>query len=152
RPDRITKAPSGAAPSVNARSPRDNIRSEHRSARRASSSRGSARRYGTSPSARGMSAVSFLIVMAREPMHDGWNGSFASAGRYCMNNTTMMGSIVIAMCVGSTTPGAVGQQMASPSQVEPAMGFDQNRTTHHFRLTPKGGRIEVHVKRASDRD
>jgi hypothetical protein len=31
-----------------------------------------------------------------------------------------------------------------------AMGFDQDKTTHHFRRTPEGGSIEVGVKEASD--
>jgi hypothetical protein len=31
-----------------------------------------------------------------------------------------------------------------------AMGFDQERTTHHFTLTPDGGAIEVTVNSASD--
>jgi len=33
-----------------------------------------------------------------------------------------------------------------------AMGFDQERTAHHFRLTPDGGRIEVEVKDPGDRE
>jgi hypothetical protein len=31
-----------------------------------------------------------------------------------------------------------------------AMGFDQDATTHHFRLTPSGGSIEVTVKNEPD--
>ena len=31
-----------------------------------------------------------------------------------------------------------------------AMGFDQEKTTHHFRLTPDGGAIDVTVAQASD--
>ena len=31
-----------------------------------------------------------------------------------------------------------------------AMGFDQDATSHHFRLTPSGGAIEVGVKNPSD--
>jgi hypothetical protein len=31
-----------------------------------------------------------------------------------------------------------------------AMGFDQNATTHHFRLTPSGGSIEVTVNNDKD--
>jgi len=31
-----------------------------------------------------------------------------------------------------------------------AMGFDQQRTSHHFRLSAAGGSIEVHVNEASD--
>ena len=31
-----------------------------------------------------------------------------------------------------------------------AMGFDQDKTTHHFRATPAGGSIEVAVKAAAD--
>jgi hypothetical protein len=31
-----------------------------------------------------------------------------------------------------------------------AMGFDQEATTHHFKLTPKGGAIEVTVKNGTE--
>jgi hypothetical protein len=31
-----------------------------------------------------------------------------------------------------------------------AMGFDQDATTHHFKLTPAGGAIEVTVNKATD--
>jgi hypothetical protein len=31
-----------------------------------------------------------------------------------------------------------------------AMGFDQDKTTHHFRLTPSGGAIEVNANQADD--
>src|SRR5947208_15273125 len=31
-----------------------------------------------------------------------------------------------------------------------AMGFDQDKTTHHFRLTADGGEVEVTVADASD--
>jgi hypothetical protein len=31
-----------------------------------------------------------------------------------------------------------------------AMGFDQDKTTHHFRTSPSGGSIEVSVKDAAD--
>lgn len=34
---------------------------------------------------------------------------------------------------------------------EKAMGFDQEKTTHHFLLTDDGGRIEVQVNSADDR-
>ena len=33
-----------------------------------------------------------------------------------------------------------------------AMGFDQNATTHHFKLAPSGGSIEVTVKNQGDDD
>ena len=31
-----------------------------------------------------------------------------------------------------------------------AMGFDQSRASHHFVLTPEGGRIEIHANDAGD--
>lgn len=37
-------------------------------------------------------------------------------------------------------------------RAEKGMGFDQARATHHFRLSAKGGVIEVHVRQADDRD
>lgn len=33
-----------------------------------------------------------------------------------------------------------------------AMGFDQQRTSHHFQLTDSGGSIEVHVNDPNDRE
>lgn len=38
------------------------------------------------------------------------------------------------------------------SRGEQEMGFDQVRTSHHFRLSPQGGNIEVHVNNVEDRE
>lgn len=37
-------------------------------------------------------------------------------------------------------------------RAEKGMGFGQARATHHFRLSAKGGVIEVHVRQADDRE
>jgi hypothetical protein len=50
-------------------------------------------------------------------------------------------------CVASTA--AVGAQHHPPSGS--AMGFDQSKTAHHFRLTTAGGAIEVVARDPADR-
>jgi len=40
--------------------------------------------------------------------------------------------------------------LSSSSQSQNPMGFDQDKTTHHFVLTSSGGHIEVTVRDASD--
>jgi len=50
-------------------------------------------------------------------------------------------------CVASTV--IVGAQHHSPSAS--AMGFDQDKTAHHFRLTTAGGAIEVVAREPNDR-
>jgi hypothetical protein len=50
-------------------------------------------------------------------------------------------------CVASTA--TVGAQHHSPSGS--AMGFDQDKTAHHFRLTTGGGAIEVVARDPADR-
>jgi hypothetical protein len=47
-----------------------------------------------------------------------------------------------------TQQGHTHQQMLEAGAV--AMGFDQTRTFHHFRLLPTGGVIEVHVNDPAD--
>ena len=40
--------------------------------------------------------------------------------------------------------------MSGQHHADQAMGFDQQRTTHHFRIEPTGGIIEVTAKDAAD--
>lgn len=44
------------------------------------------------------------------------------------------------------------QQHTNQVRGEQAMGFSQARTTHHFRLSPRGGSIEVHVNAPGDHE
>jgi len=48
------------------------------------------------------------------------------------------------------------KQMSTDAEMkkrgDAAMGFDQDRVSHHFHLTKTGGRIEVHVKQSADED
>lgn len=46
---------------------------------------------------------------------------------------------------------ADGAHAAMNARGAEAMGFDQDRATHHFRLTPEGGRIQVEANEARDR-
>ena len=39
---------------------------------------------------------------------------------------------------------------ASMARGDEAMGFDQEKTTHHFKLTPNGGAIEVEANDSND--
>jgi hypothetical protein len=71
-----------------------------------------------------------------------------------MNSRHLIG--VTAFVAAVAVSGAVSaqmnheQHMAMQKRGEKAMGFDQARTTHHFRLSPKGGAIEVHVNDPKD--
>ena len=48
------------------------------------------------------------------------------------------------------------KQMSTDAEMkkrgDAAMGFDQDRVSHHFHLTKTGGSIEVHVKQSADED
>ena len=47
---------------------------------------------------------------------------------------------------GQTSPGST----AGATRGDEAMGFDQQKTTHHFKLLPDGGTIEITADDASD--
>jgi len=47
---------------------------------------------------------------------------------------------------GQTSPGST----ASATRGDEAMGFDQQKTTHHFKLLPDGGTIEITADDPSD--
>ncbi len=49
-------------------------------------------------------------------------------------------------------PGAQAPPPLSQTRANHGMGFDQDRTVHHFRLERHGGSIEVTAKDADDRD
>jgi hypothetical protein len=48
------------------------------------------------------------------------------------------------------TAGAHASHAAMLERGAAAMGFDQLRTSHHFRLSPSGGSIEVHTHATED--
>lgn len=72
--------------------------------------------------------------------------------------TALMVIGILALTAATGDPGAAqtgGQthaQHMAQKRGDKAMGFDQTRTSHHFRLSPKGGSIEVHVKDPADRE
>ena len=71
-------------------------------------------------------------------------------------NWTGLGSALFVAAMAGLPAGAAGQMdheqhMAAMKPGEHPMGFDETRTTHHFRLSPKGGTIEVLVNDPSDR-
>lgn len=53
----------------------------------------------------------------------------------------------------ATAPPETHEAHQAPlARGERAMGFDQARTSHHFRLTARGGSIEVHVNNPDDKE
>lgn len=58
-----------------------------------------------------------------------------------------LSGIVLAIAVLGAHPQAQG---VSQSHAAMAMGFDQDKTTHHFHLFTDGGAIDVSVKDAAD--
>jgi hypothetical protein len=62
--------------------------------------------------------------------------------------------VVATLVCGTSTAAAQHQGHAGHNAVHDrgtkAMGFDQSRATHRFRLTPDGGRIEIAVNSKSD--
>lgn len=74
-----------------------------------------------------------------------------------MNTIGLTGALVILTAAGwpvaAATPQSTHQQHAARQKPDgKGMGFDQTRTSHHFRLSPKGGAIEVRVRNAADRE
>jgi hypothetical protein len=74
---------------------------------------------------------------------------------------TVVVTSVIALAAGGGLMWAAGAGLLAAAQHthqqmleagNHAMGFDQTRTFHHFRLLPNGGVIEVHVNDPADDD
>jgi hypothetical protein len=57
--------------------------------------------------------------------------------------------LVASLAVGAAA-GQMNHEQHMKGRAAQAMGFDQARTTHHFRLKPDGGTIEVTVKDPAD--
>jgi len=59
--------------------------------------------------------------------------------------------LVSGMCLAQHDPSAHDQHMADVKQHgAEAMGFDQDKTTHHFRLYKDGGAVEVRANDPAD--
>jgi hypothetical protein len=74
-----------------------------------------------------------------------------------MNTTRLTGVLALVAAAGwpagAATPQSADQQhTAIQKHGEKGMGFDETRTSHHFRLSPTGGTIEVHVGNPDDRE
>ncbi len=74
-----------------------------------------------------------------------------------MNTIRLAGALVLVAAAGGPAEASMPQQThphhaASQKHGEKGMGFDQKGTTHHFRLSPAGGTIEVHVNNPDDRE
>jgi hypothetical protein len=67
--------------------------------------------------------------------------------------TTHLLTFALAIGVVAVAPSSAQHNHAAMmSAGAKAMGFDQTRTFHHFRLLPNGGTIEVHANDPADRD
>ena len=55
----------------------------------------------------------------------------------------------LAMAAAAQTAEST-REAGVPRRGDHVMGFDHTKTTHHFRLTPSGGRIEVEVNDPAD--
>lgn len=62
-----------------------------------------------------------------------------------MSKTLLLLALALA-----TSPATQHQHPASPDRANQGMGFDQQKTTHHFLLQKTGGTIEVTAKDAID--
>jgi hypothetical protein len=59
-------------------------------------------------------------------------------------------TLLLSLITISLTLQAPAQAQHSQDHAQQAMGFDQERTTHHFRIDADGGTIEVTAKDAAD--
>src|SRR5579862_2224549 len=55
-----------------------------------------------------------------------------------------------AMPLGMSHEEHMRQMAAMKERGDAAMGFDQDKVTHHFRLTPTGGSIDIAANRDDD--
>jgi hypothetical protein len=71
--------------------------------------------------------------------------------------TTRLTPLILSLSLIHGTPAAAGSSSAeaaprqSTNHAAMAMGFDQDKTTHHFLLFTDGGAIDISVKDAGDR-
>jgi len=64
----------------------------------------------------------------------------------------MLAALTFGLLQAQTQQSADGHQIGVNSRGDHAMGFSHERTTHHFRLYPDGGAIEVTANQSSDID
>lgn len=65
-----------------------------------------------------------------------------------MTKTTLLVLFTLTLAIPSAAQQSHGHDLNARGKQ--GMGFDQDKTTHHFLLDPDGGRIEVTVKDAAD--
>jgi hypothetical protein len=70
-----------------------------------------------------------------------------------MKNHRGPGLALILLAAAVAASGQTAEEKRSvgvPERGDHVMGFDHTKTTHHFRLTPSGGRIEAEVNDPAD--
>jgi hypothetical protein len=74
-------------------------------------------------------------------------------GKACLPTALLAGIIIFSgSCLGQHDESAHAQHMADVNrQGAEAMGFDQHKTEHHFRLSKEGGEVDVSAKDPSDK-
>jgi hypothetical protein len=62
----------------------------------------------------------------------------------------MTSPLTLVVLLAMSAAPALAQHTHTPDRAQQAMGFDQARTTHHFRIERAGGAIEVTAKDPAD--
>lgn len=65
-------------------------------------------------------------------------------------HSTLVLTLLLTATLGQTPPGAQTHRQGVQERGAHAMGFDQERTTHHFLLYEDGGSIDILVKDPED--
>ena len=78
-------------------------------------------------------------------MHDHLNANL-KIGFYITAAIATFAFMTASLVRGQTSPGST----AGATRGDEAMGFDQQKTTHHFKLLPDGGTIEITADDPSD--
>lgn len=63
---------------------------------------------------------------------------------------SLCAAAVVAPALGQNAPSCSAHHAGVEARGDHVMGFDHDKTTHHFRLTPAGGAIEVTANSESD--
>jgi hypothetical protein len=63
---------------------------------------------------------------------------------------SLCGAAVVAPALAQNASSCSGHHAGVEARGDHVMGFDHDKTTHHFRLTPAGGAIEVTANSESD--
>ncbi len=69
-----------------------------------------------------------------------------------MNNRFRLGAILVFLAAVAASAQTAEEKRSAgvPERGDHVMGFDHAKTTHHFRLTPSGGRIEAESNDPAD--